>query len=77
MKIILKLFCLLVWEKKPTGNTLSRVDNLSTLLPMNEGIALDGDGHLVLIHESGAEYYREDGGEDPTDCVWRSGEPVK
>ena len=46
-------------------------------LPMNEGLALDQNGHLLVVFESAADYYRNgrNGGslaKDPTDCLWRS-----
>ncbi len=43
--------------------------SLYTVLPMTEGVCSTGDRLLVLF-ESGAKMYREDGGVNPTDRVW-------
>ena len=40
-----------------------------TSLPMSEGLAVYGDTLLVL-YESGASAYKDDGGKNPTDNVW-------
>ncbi|MBO7740884.1 MAG: hypothetical protein J6S34_05100, partial [Clostridia bacterium] len=40
-----------------------------TSLPMSEGLAVYGDTLLVL-YESGASAYKNDGGKYPTDNVW-------
>lgn len=38
--------------------------------PMSEGLAIYGESMLVLF-ESAASYYKDDGGKDPTDKVWK------
>ena len=55
-------------------------------LPMNEGLALDRNGHLLVVFESAADFYREgrdgegkdndDKAKDPTDRLWRSKDPL-
>ena len=41
-----------------------------TTLPMSEGLAVY-NGELYILFESGASYYKDDGGKNPTDRVWR------
>ncbi|MBO5415513.1 MAG: hypothetical protein J6A83_02640 [Clostridia bacterium] len=49
----------------------SKLDRTSyTTPPMSEALAIYGDSMLVLF-ESGASYYKNDGGLHPTDCVWK------
>ena len=40
-----------------------------TAPPMAEGLAAY-DGKLLILFESGADYYKDDGGVNPTDRVW-------
>jgi len=40
-----------------------------TALPMSEGITAY-DGKLLVLYESGASYYKDNGGKNPTDHVW-------
>ena len=40
-----------------------------TAPPMAEGLAAY-DGKLLILFESGADYYKDDGGANPTDRVW-------
>ena len=37
---------------------------------MSEGLAAY-DGKLLILFESGADKYRNDGGKNPTDRVWK------
>ena len=53
-----------------------RLNKTVKSLPMNEGIALDASGYLWVVHESGAGVYRNDGGDYPTDRLWRSKNPL-
>ena len=39
-------------------------------LPMSEGIA-EYNGVLLILFESGASYYKDGGGKNPTDRVWK------
>ncbi|MBO5269692.1 MAG: hypothetical protein J6B77_02825, partial [Clostridia bacterium] len=39
-------------------------------MPMTEGLATH-NGDLLILYESGASYYKDNGGKNPTDRVWR------
>ena len=41
-----------------------------TMMPMSEGLAAH-NGSLLILFESGATYYKDDGGKNPTDRVFR------
>ena len=39
---------------------------------MNEGIALDENHQLMVVFESAADCYMNDGGEHATDRIWKA-----
>ena len=39
-------------------------------MPMSEALAVH-QGDLLVLYESGASYYKDNGGKNPTDRVWR------